>query len=324
MTSLPPSWEQRIIPLEDRRDLTLDDLERALRSHQAKMTDVPTQATKAFAVAKYEPRGRGRGHRGRGRGQGGRFHQRGSTEFGIRSCWYCLKTGHSQNDCFGKKKADEGRRERMKRQAGKGSESQGSSASASFADAHALMTKRESVKYSHSDWFIDSGATDHMSNEQEDFISLKRLDPSIRVVLGDDTVVYAYGMCTINLSPKVSLNRVLFVPELGTRLLSVSAVTRLGYQVIFDRFGCKIWTDNINILSASPHGNLFKVDLYHAKISKVTPTNSTNAELNIHDQEGSESQIDNVISTNSSTKQREHDVQLWHQRLGHLNVSDMR
>jgi len=75
MTSLPPTWEQRIIPLDDRRDLTLDDLERALRSHQAKMTDVPTQATKAFAVAKYAQRGRGRGHRGRGRGQGGRFHQ---------------------------------------------------------------------------------------------------------------------------------------------------------------------------------------------------------------------------------------------------------
>jgi len=62
----------------------------------------------------------------------------------------------------------------MKRQAGKGSESQGSSASASFADAHTLMTKTESVKYSHSDWFIDSGATDLMSNEHEDFISLKR------------------------------------------------------------------------------------------------------------------------------------------------------
>jgi len=30
MTSLPASWEQRLITLDDRRDLTLHDLERAL------------------------------------------------------------------------------------------------------------------------------------------------------------------------------------------------------------------------------------------------------------------------------------------------------
>jgi len=67
----------------------------------------------------------------------------------------------------------------MKQQAAKGSESEGPSSSVSLADAHALMTKRESVTYALGDWFIDSGATDHMSNEQGDFFSLKRLYPSV-------------------------------------------------------------------------------------------------------------------------------------------------
>ena len=62
-----------------------------------------------------------------------------------------------------KKKAEEARRERMKRQGPKQSESQAPSSSVALADAHALMTKRESVKYAFGDWFIDSGATDHMS-----------------------------------------------------------------------------------------------------------------------------------------------------------------
>jgi len=77
MTSLPGSWEQRIIKLDDKRDLTLNDLERALRSHQAKEADVPIQATKALAVAKYGTPARGNPHRGCGRG--GRANDRRSS-----------------------------------------------------------------------------------------------------------------------------------------------------------------------------------------------------------------------------------------------------
>jgi len=77
MTSLPSGWEQRIITLDDKRNLTLDDLEQALRSHQAKQADIPTQATKALAVARYGRRARGNPHRGRGRG--GRANDRRSS-----------------------------------------------------------------------------------------------------------------------------------------------------------------------------------------------------------------------------------------------------
>ena len=322
MTSLPTSWEPRLITLDNRRDLTLDDQERALRSHEAKIADIPTPATEALAITRYSQRGRGRGHHGRSRG--GRPGDRRVSENSTRSCWYCLKAGHSQNDCFMKKKAEEARRERMKRQAPKRSEFQDPSSSVALTDAHALMTKRESVKYALGDWFIDSGATDHMSYEQSHFFSLKRLSPSIRVVLGDDTAVYAYRMGSIYLNSEILLTRVLFVPDLGTRLLSVSVVTQLGCQVIFDRSGCTIWKDNVNILSASSQGNLFKVDLHHANISKATPNDSCNLEFNPIPGKDERKKMDNVITTNSQTKHPGHDLQLWHQRLGHLNVSDVR
>ena len=298
MTSLPESWEQRLVTLDDKRDLSLDDLERALRSHEAKMSDIPTQATKALAtVRNSSQRGRGRGRYGRIRGE--RQIDRRATPSSTKSCWYCLKTGHSQNNCFMKRKGDEGRRERMKRQGTKGAESQDQSASAALADAHALMTKRKSIQSTVGDWFIDSGATDHMSYEQGDFISLKRLNPSVQVVLGDNTAVYAHGMGSIYLSPHVYLTRVLYVPDLGTRLLSVSAVTRLGYEVIFDRSGCKIWKDNVNILSASLCGNLFSVNLHSANIGKAARNSSSKQELEAQD------------------------LNLWHQRLGHLNMHDV-
>ena len=168
MTSLPESWEQRLVTLDDKRDLSLDDLERALRSHEAKISDVPTQAIKALAtVRNSSQRGRGRGRYGRIRGE--RQIDRRATPISTRSCWYSLKTAHSQNNSFMKRKADEGRRERMKRQGAKGAESHDQKASVALADAHALMTKRRSVPSLVGDWFIDSGATDDMSYEQGDF-----------------------------------------------------------------------------------------------------------------------------------------------------------
>ena len=223
-----------------------------------------------------------------------------------------------------KKKADEGRRERIQRQTSKGSELQRPSTSVSLADAHELMTKRESVKYTLGDWYIDCGATDHMINEQGDFYFLKRLHTSIRVVLGDKTAVYAYGIGTIYLHSQVCLKQVLFVPDSEVRLLSVSAVTHLGYHITFDRFGCKIRKENNKILSASPDGNLFRVDIYHANISKATPNESTNTECLTHSRAVEKGQLDNVILTNCSPKQPRHDLQLWHQRLGYLNIPDVR
>jgi len=148
------------------------------------------------------------------------------------------------------------------------------------------------------DWFIDSGATDHMCNEYEDFFALKRLRAPIRVVLGDDTVVFVYEVGSIKLSPQRLLKRVLFVPDLCPKLLSISVVTQLGYQVIFDQSGCWIWKEDTNILSASQHGNLFKVDL-----ARVNFTRS--------EQEG---HTDTIIPTTISTRIEEHasDLQLWH------------
>ena len=210
----------------------------------------------------------------------------------------------------------------MKRQGAKGLESQEHSASASLADSHGLMTKRESIEYAQGNWFIDSGATDHMSNDQGDFFSLKRLHRTVRVVLGDNTAVYAYGIGSIYLNTQVYLTHDLYVPDLGTRLLSVSAVTRLAYPVIFDHSGCKIWKDNTHILSASPHRNLFSVNLRCAKIGK-TILDSSAFERTDELSRKEKSKTDNRIPSKVSTMQPKHNLQLWHQRLGHLNIPDI-
>ncbi|KAG0639416.1 hypothetical protein HOY80DRAFT_1045087 [Tuber brumale] len=209
MTWLPTCWEQRIITRDDRRNLTLHDLDRALRSHQPKIADILTQATKPCPVTRqagYQG-GKERGYHGRGRIFGPIDHK--GFEHCIRSCWYYHKPGHSQNACGVKKKVVEARKGRIRPPTCKEPDSGRTSASISLADTHGLMLKRESVKYAPGDWFIDSGTTDHMGNEHTDFFSVTRLSSLIKVLL-------------------------------GVKLLSVSAITRLRYQVIFNDLGYQV------------------------------------------------------------------------------------
>ena len=107
------------------------------------------------------------------------------------------------------------------------------------------------------------------------------------------------------------------------RLLSVSTVTRLGYQVIFDHSSCQIWKDNINILSASPHGNLFSVNRQYGRISQSALTGRTSTESR-ESSDKRKSKTNNTVSVNSPTKQQGHNIRLGHQRLGHLNIADVR
>src|SRR5437879_1661774 len=113
----------------------------------------------------------------------------------------------------------------MKRQPLKKFESLGSTASVATIQAHALITKRGSLKYSQGHWFHDTGATDHMCHEHNACSFLKKLSPMSRTVLGNDTVVYPYGINSIYLSSQILQNHVLHVPDLGIKLLSVSTVT---------------------------------------------------------------------------------------------------
>ena len=94
-------------------------------------------------------------------------------------------------------------------------------------DEEALMTSG-SENFGKSDWIIDSGATQHMSFEREaqtDYLEIMR--PSV-VNLGDNRSILAYGKATYHMKAilndriqNISLQNVLYLPELDKNLLSV-------------------------------------------------------------------------------------------------------
>nr|KYP72342.1 Retrovirus-related Pol polyprotein from transposon TNT 1-94 [Cajanus cajan] len=75
-------------------------------------------------------------------------------------------------------------------------------------------------------WVLDSGATDHISGNRSLFSSLStsRYLPSITMANGSRAT--SHGVGTIHLSPSLSIDNVLYVPESPFNLLSLSRLTR--------------------------------------------------------------------------------------------------
>ena len=171
-------------------------------------------------------------------------------------CWYCARNGHTRNDCNFKKAANIFRE---KKDSKKPAAAAAASTNESTNDSYAMMARRIFPGDS-DDWFVDSGATDHMCCDKDSFTVYHSLDRPKTIYLGDSSVVNAYGMGTIRIGDKVNLFNVLHVPDLDINLLSVDKVLRQDYDVLFSGDGCTIKQGNKNIMEAFRVGKLFRVN----------------------------------------------------------------
>jgi hypothetical protein len=86
-------------------------------------------------------------------------------------------------------------------------------------------------------WYIDNGASHHMSSFREHFTDLRDLEIKLEIVLGDDTIVRADGCGIVSfqrkLRPSLVFRDVLYVPRLKKKLISVSSIPDKGFEVSF-------------------------------------------------------------------------------------------
>jgi hypothetical protein len=74
------------------------------------------------------------------------------------------------------------------------------------------------------EWVIDSGATDHMTYEEGEFREIRK--PHKTGIINANGGIYpATGSGDISISPKLTLSRVLLVPSLSTKLMSIGQLT---------------------------------------------------------------------------------------------------
>lgn len=148
-------------------------------------------------------------------------------------------------------------------------------------------------------WYIDSGASQHMCRERKWMYDVSPTTIN-NIKVADNKTIAVEGCGKVNLQIRdsegrprtIQVRNVLYVPSLTTNLLSVSQMTKNGCEIDFEKDYCRIYQNKKLILTAFQHDNM-----YVLKDFSETP-----ALLSIVD---------------------EKDINLWHQRMGHLNFTDL-
>lgn len=176
-----------------------------------------------------------------------------------------------------------------------------------------LMSNGEIGSSSTTTWYLDSGATGHMTNNRNNICNFQELNKMIK--LSDYSAHRVLGKGSVEVNAKVNdknrefvLNDVEYVPSFQVNLLSLSKIESLGYKVTLQDGYCSITTKDGQLLLTSKRQNmLYPVEL----ISKGSHAYSS---------------ITDMSSTSTSTTifkadDPQYEAMLWHHRLGHLNNS---
>ena len=155
------------------------------------------------------------------------------------------------------------------------------------------------------DWWIDSAASMHMTPDMEDFISFNEFEDPVKVNLADNSHLLATGcgqvgvrIFDINSPDKrtvdITLDDVLFVPDIQNKLFSIPSVTAKDGSVTLMKDSCVISKNGESLQIGSKCGKLYKL-------------NSVPIEQSCY--------------LSAVAKQP---LSLWHLRFGHLNVNDVK
>jgi len=197
-------------------------------------------------------------------------------------CHYCKKKGHIRRNCYeyikllNKDKVNE------------------SAKMARFNDWYSNCFSSGNFR-----WFLDSGATSHMTNDSSIFNEFdNEYCGDITIANGNKITCIGRGKVIIRLvvhndEHLITLNDVLLVPSIDSNLISVSKLCEKGFAVTFDSLGCYLDKDGERLLIADKSDNLFVVK---TKAERVNLTKANN-ESCIHE---------------------------WHLKLAHRNLQDIK
>lgn len=148
-------------------------------------------------------------------------------------------------------------------------------------------------------WYLDSGASAHMTSNIDILCDVKKTTPNTVTVADNRHLkIEAIGNARMTLKVEsggnpIKVTNVLVVPELCANLLSVSKLTEKGLRVVFDGKCCWITEpDNKLVGTASAINGMYKLDV--------------------------------VLPHVAYTAKSENSQLLWHRRLGHIGVDNMK
>lgn len=151
-------------------------------------------------------------------------------------------------------------------------------------------------EYSKSEWYVDSGASAHMT-ANKDWINNVNFTPSLsEITVANDMKVPVVCSGDVQISTDcnydITVKNVLCVPSLTTNLLSVSELIKNGNNVVFEADHCYIRNKKNELVAmANSENGVYRLQIKVAECMLAAPA---------------------VAS-----------AELWHRRLAHINSSDM-
>ncbi|OBZ69824.1 Retrovirus-related Pol polyprotein from transposon TNT 1-94 [Grifola frondosa] len=173
-------------------------------------------------------------------------------------CYNCKHKGHVKADCWrpGGGKEGQGPRDQAPKKGGKGGGKTTANAAAADGEAHAFTTTfdaasltskldSEDILNSQVEVF-DSGASRHISPYRNAFITFESISPR-PVSAADGRKFDAVGKGKISVEipcgdevRTITLDNVLYAPDLAFCLISISCLDEAGYSVTFEKGVCRI------------------------------------------------------------------------------------
>jgi hypothetical protein len=128
------------------------------------------------------------------------------------------------------------------------------------------MARNRSATSPSTEWYIDSGATDHFTGSKAAFLSYETTHP-FPVTLGDESNIMVEGKGSIILATSIGyhiqLNDVLYSPQFkDTSLLSIPKITQAGTDITFSSSKAHLINEGTTIATGtySPAMGLYHLD----------------------------------------------------------------
>lgn len=172
-------------------------------------------------------------------------------------------------------------------------------------------------------WLIDSRASQIMCSNHHWFHHFSPLPNHIMITLGNNSTIptTSHGRILVWINAgghheRIMLQDILYIPDIGGNLLSVSYFVHRGAEIHFKGEGCKLLNQHGEVTCISHlHRNLYIMDMTvitneHTKITFVNKFPSKG-----------EDPPSTALSMYTSTTTT--DLTTWHHHLGHLNADNV-
>ena len=173
-------------------------------------------------------------------------------------------------------------------------------------------------------WTLDSGASRHMTPNAGVFTTKRPFRKSVKVASGE--VVYTEGIGNIRFDldgQTVRMTDVLHVPGLDANLLSISALNRKGFDVLFRQSGVEIREGGTLVATGIMRGRMYYLQTsLVALLSKDAETPRGLSDTPTTSVDTTDRQVARVEPQGASLGKSTADFslyELWHARMGHIN-----